>query len=187
MKLLDKLGLKVFSILALLLSIIICILIFRWISVDTISLILNSALNNEIASNTILTISIIFIVLAIKCIFFNSREKEINGVKDGIVLKNDDGQLVISKTTLEELVNNIVEGFESAENPVTRIVLDKEHNLIINVMFNVRETAVIKELSANLQTKIKNTIKKSSDLEVKEVNITVKELQKEPVQNITNI
>ncbi len=187
MKLIDKIGLKIFSILALILSVIMCVLIFKWVSLDTINSIIHSALNNEVASNIILAVSIIFILLAIKCIFFNSKVKEINGVKDGILLKNDDGQLVISKNTLEELVNNIVAGFESAEDPVTRIVLDKEHNLIINVMFNVKESAVIKELSSNLQTKIKNTIKKSSDLEVKEVNITVRELQKKPEQTITTI
>ena len=36
----------------------------------------------------------------------------------------------------------------------------------------------------NLQNKIKSTIKRTSDLEVKEVNISVKELQKEVEQNI---
>ena len=36
--------------------------------------------------------------------------------------------------------------------------------------------AIIKELSTNLQTKIKNTIKRTSDLEVKEVNIRIKDI-----------
>ena len=38
-------------------------------------------------------------------------------------------------------------------------------------------------MSTNLQNKIKDTIKKSSDLEVKEVNIKVKNI--EPVQENT--
>lgn len=184
MKFLDKLGLVTFSVIVLLLSIMMCILVFGWIDLNTINLIVKDMLNNEVSSNIILGFSIVFILLAIKCIFFTSDVKEINGVKDGILLKNDDGQLVISKTTLEELVNNIVRGFDSAQNPVTRIILDKEHNLIVNVVFNVKETAVIKELSANLQNKIKSTIKSTSDLDVKEVNISVKELQKEVEQKV---
>ena len=179
MKFLDKVGLVTFSVVVLLLSIMMCILVFGWLDLNTINLI-----NNEVSSNIILGFSIVFILLAIKCIFFTSEVKEINGVKDGILLKNDDGQLVISKTTLEELVNNIVRGFDSAQNPVTRIILDKEHNLIVNVVFNVKETAVIKELSANLQNKIKSTIKSTSDLDVKEVNISVKELQKDIEQKV---
>ena len=45
------------------------------------------------------------------------------------------------------------------------------------VNLSVRENAIIKELSTNLQNKIKETIKKSSDLDVKEVNIKVKNIE----------
>ena len=45
-----------------------------------------------------------------------------------------------------------------------------------------KENVVIKELSANLQTKIKQVIKKTSDLEVKEVNIKIKDVK--PMDNI---
>ena len=46
----------------------------------------------------------------------------------------------------------------------------------------VKENAIIKELSTNLQSKIKDSIKKATDLEVKEVNIKVKNI--EPVKEI---
>ena len=49
---------------------------------------------------------------------------------------------------------------------------------IVNLV--VKENAVIKELTSNLQTKIKEAVKKSSDLEVKEVNVRVKNI--EPVK-----
>jgi len=109
---------------------------------------------------------------------------EINGIKDGILLQNSDGQLVISKATLEELVNNIVKGFDSAQDVSSKIVLDEEKNLIVYVTLNVKENAVIKELSNNLQTKIKSAIKKTSDLEVKEVNISVKDLNTKEEQGL---
>ncbi len=74
------------------------------------------------------------------------------------------------------MVNNVVKGFDSAQDVSSRVELDKEKNLIVYVTLNVKENAVIKELSTNLQTKIKSAIKKTSDLEVKEVNISVKDL-----------
>jgi len=42
----------------------------------------------------------------------------------------------------------------------------KDNTVQVYVNLNVKENAVIKELSTNLQTKIKETIKKTSDLEV---------------------
>ena len=69
-------------------------------------------------------------------------------------------------------------------NATSRIILDKENNVIVYVILSVKENAVIKELSNNLQTKIKTTIKKASDLEVKEVNISVRNLQAEVKKEI---
>lgn len=184
MKILDKIGLIIFSNLVLILSIIACLLIFGWLSPETVYDITKLALNDPVTTNIVLAIAVICILLAIKCIFFSSDKNEINGIKDGILLQNSDGQLVISKTTLEELVNNVVKGFDSAQDVTSKIVLDEEKNLIVYVTLNVKENAVIKELSNNLQTKIKSAIKNTSDLEVKEVNISVKELQSQPKQGL---
>ena len=133
-------------------------------------------------SKIILAFSIIFILLAIKCIFFDSSAKEKEESKNGILLENSNGKLLITKETIENLVNAVVKGFDSAENVTTRVELDKENNVKVFVNLSVKENAIIKELSTNLQTKIKTTIKKTSDLEVKEVNIKVKDI--EPVKNI---
>lgn len=184
MKIIDKIGLIVFSNLMLILSVIMCLLVFGWLDVESVAIVLKLALNDAVTSNIILALSVIFIVIAIKCIFFTSEDKKINGIKDGILLKNDEGQLVISKTTLEELVNNVARGFDSAQDVSSKITLDEEKNLKVYVTLSVKENAVIKELSTNLQNKIKTAIKKTSDLEVKEVNISIKELQTEQSQTI---
>ena len=76
----------------------------------------------------------------------------------------------------------MVRGFDSAEDVTTKIELDKDNSVKVYVNLSVRENVIIKELSANLQTKIKDTIKKTSDLEVKEVNIKVKNV--EPIKEI---
>ena len=183
-KILDKIGLIIFSNIVLILSIILCLLIFGWLSPETVYEITKIALNDPVTTKIVLGLAIAFIILAIKCIFFTSEKKQLNGIKDGILLQNSDGQLVISKTTLEELVNNVVKGFDSAQNVSSKIVLDEEKNLIVYVTIDVKQNAVIKELSNNLQTKIKSAIKNTSDLEVKEVNISVKELQTEQKQDL---
>ena len=184
MKVLDKIGLIIFSNLILIISVILCCMVFGWLSPDTVYDITKIALMDPITTNVTLVISIICILLAIKCIFFSSDKDEINGIKDGILLQNSEGQLVISKSTLEELVNKVVKGFDSAQDITSKIVLDEEKNLIIYVTLNVKENAIITELSNNLKTKIKSAIKKTSDLEVKEVNISIKELQAEKTQKI---
>lgn len=184
MKVLDRIGLIIFSNLILIISVIICLLIFGWLPLSTLNEVVTIALNDTMTTNVMLVLAIICIILAIKCIFFSSDKTEINGIKDGILLQNTDGQLVISKLTLEELVNNIVKGFESTKDVVSKIILDEENKIVVYVTLSVTDNVIIKELSNNLQTKIKSTIKKTSDLEVKEVNISVKQLQKQETKII---
>ncbi len=180
MKILDRIGLALFSSLMLIISIIVCLMIFGWLSVDLVHELIVMTINDNLSSNIMLGLSIVFILLAIKCIFFDSSSKQEMDYKNGILLENSDGKLLITKDTIENLVNSVVKGFDSAENVTTRVELDNENNVTVFVNLSVKENAVIKELSTNLQTKIKTTIKKTSDLEVKEVNIKVKDI--EPVK-----
>ncbi len=184
MKVLDRIGLVIFSNFILIISIILCLLIFGWLSPDMVYEVIRIALNDPVTTNIVLAISIICIILAIKCIFFSTDKNEINGIKDGILLQNSDGKLVISKTTLEELVSNVAKGFDSAQDVTSKIVLDEENKLVVYVLLSVKENAVIKELSNNLQNKIKSAIKKTADLEVKEVNISIKELHSQGTQGL---
>ena len=183
MKTIERITLALFSSLILIISVILCLAIFGWINVDFIGDVLNAAIVDNITSKILLALSIIFILLAIRCIFFDSSAKEKEENKNGILLENSNGKLLITKETIENLVNAVVKGFDSAEEVTTRIELDKENNLSVFVNLVVKENAVIKELSTNLQNKIKDTIKKSSDLDVKEVNIKVKNI--EPVKENT--
>lgn len=177
MKKIEKLTLVLFSTLMLIISVIFCLAIFGWVEVSAITNVLNLAFTNKITSNIILVLSIIFILLAIRCIFFDSSSKEKEEYKNGILLENSNGKLLITRETIENLVNAVVKGFDSAEDVTTKIELDKENNLRVFVNLSVKENAVIKELSTNLQNKIKEAVKNSSDLEVKEVNIKVKNIE----------
>ena len=183
MKTIEKITLVLFSTIMLILSILLCLSIFGWLNIEFLGDVMNNAISNNVTSNILLVLAIIFILLSIRCIFFDSSEKEKEEYKNGILLENSNGKLLITKETIENLVNAVVKGFDSAEDVTTKIELDKENNVLVYINLVVRENAVIKELSSNLQNKIKETVKKSSDLDVKEVNIKVKNI--EPVKENT--
>lgn len=176
MKILDRTGLFIFSVIVLILSIVAGMISLNLIEFDSVSYHLSNAFLNTNISRVILIISILFILLAIKCIFFRTKNKEKNEYKNGILLENTDGKLLITKETLENLVNTIVKSFEGAENASARIELTEENKLKVFVNISVKESAVIKELSSNIQTRIKESIKNTSDLDVAEVNIKVKDI-----------
>jgi len=91
-------------------------------------------------------------------------------------MENDNGRLLISKDTLENLVVNIVNGFDGTENVVAKVGLDKENNLRVYVTLYVHPNIVIKDLTASIQNRVKEAIKKTSDLETKSVNVRVRNI-----------
>ena len=70
MKVLDRIGLTVFSVLILITSVIVCSLAFGWLSPVPLYEVIKIALNDVVTTNIMLVLSIAFILLAIKCIFF---------------------------------------------------------------------------------------------------------------------
>lgn len=176
MKILEKITLIIYSYVMLILSVILCLLVFNWLDVELVGEIISGALASDVWSKVILGVSVVFILLSIKCIFFDSTSKEQIKERQGVLLENESGKLMISKETIENLVNSVALNFESAQDVTTRVELDKENNVKVFVNLIVSQEAVIKDLSANLQAKIKEKIKIATDLEVKEVNITVKKV-----------
>lgn len=176
MKILEKIALIIYSNIILILSIILCLLVFGWLDISLMGDIITKVVLGETSSKIVLGASIIFILLSIKCIFFDNHSKEKIKERQGILLENESGKLMISKETIENLVNSVALNFQSAEDVTTRVELDKESNVKVFVNLIVNEEAIIKDLSANLQAKIKEKVKIATDLEVKEVNITVKKV-----------
>ncbi|MBD9158259.1 MAG: alkaline shock response membrane anchor protein AmaP [Clostridiales bacterium] len=176
MKILEKITLIIYSNIILILSIILCLLIFNWLDISLVENIINSLIIGETSSKILLGLSIVFILLSIKCIFFDSTSKEEIKERQGVLLQNESGKLLISKETIENLVNSVALNFQNAEDVTTRVELDSENNVKVYVNLIVNEEAIIKELSSKLQQKIKEKIKTATDLDVKEVNITVKKV-----------
>ena len=118
--------------------------------------------------------------MSLKCIFFGSKKSDI--YKDNILLKNEEGKLIITKSSIENLVNNTIKGFSNVQEFTTKVKLNKENEIIVDVSLQVKENAIIRELSDNMQARIKQAVKKTSDLDIKEVNIKIKN-----VEQINNI
>lgn len=174
MKFLDRFILVIFSILVFVLSVITASIIFGWVELENLTPYLATGLSTEPTSNIILGVSIVFILFSLKAIFFGGRDER--ATKEGILMENESGRLLISKDTLENLVVNIVNGFEGTENVVAKVGLDKENNLMVYVTLYVHPNIVIKDLTASIQNRVKEAIKNTSDLETKAVNIRVRNI-----------
>lgn len=174
MKIIEKITLIIYSNIILIMSVIACLLIFGWLDINIVLNLIKSLLVAETSSKIILGVSIAFILLSIRCIFFDPTSKQEIKEKQGVLLANDNGKLMISKETIENVVEAVTKQYKNAKDVSSRVELDKENNVNIFVSLVVGSDTIIKELSADLQNQIKTKIKETTDLEVKEVNITVK-------------
>lgn len=179
MKFIEKVTLIIYSNIILILSVIACLLVFGWIDIDVVQNLVKDLILYGTSSKIILGISIVFILLSLRCIFFDPTSKQELKDKQGILLANDNGKLMISKETIEDLVQAVTKQYKMAKEVTSRVELDKENNVNIFVNLVVGSDTVIKDLSADLQDKIKTKVKETTDLEVKEVNITVKKAVQE--------
>ena len=179
MKFIEKVTLIIYSNIILILSVIACLLVFGWIDIDVVQNLVNDLILYGTSSKIILGVSIVFILLSLRCIFFDPTSKQELKDKQGILLANDNGKLMISKETIEDLVQAVTKQYKMAKEVTSRVELDKENNVNIFVNLVVGSDTVIKDLSADLQDKIKTKVKETTDLEVKEVNITVKKAVQE--------
>lgn len=184
MKVVEKITLIVYSNIILIMSVIACLLIFGWLDIDIIESLVKTLIVSETSSKIILGVSIIFILLSIRCIFFDPTSKQELKDKQGVLLANDNGRLMISKETIENLVEVVTKEYKMAKEVTSRVELDKENDVNIFINLVVGSDAVIRDLTVDLQNKIKNKVKETTDLDVKEVNITIKRAvqEKQPKQ-----
>ena len=185
MKKIDNIILTVFSILIFLASILIICIIAGWIKIDSVSEFVNMALAKQMTSRIILGLAIVCLIASFKAIFFSGTTEKEN--KKGVLMQNDNGKLLISKSTIENIVQGVAKGFDSVEVTDVSSDFDDLNNLSINVSLIVGKNVIIKELTVNLQNKIKETIKRTSDLDVKEVNVKIKDIYKEDKYTIWGV
>ncbi len=179
MKVLDKIALVLFSCIILIMSALLCFVIFGWVKLDVMQSYLMQALNDPIQTNVILVILVVLILLSIKGIFFTTDTGKDAKKENGILIQNENGKLFITKDTIGNLVSGVVKEVEGAQDISSRVILSKDNSINIDVILFVAQDVVIKDLSNNLQLKIKEAVKKSMDVDIKEVNIKIKNIAPE--------
>ncbi len=180
MKFLDKLGLAIFSIIVFILSVILCLILFGFIDTGIITVAINAIASEQNATYITIGILVVLILLAIKCLFFPSWERHSSSSDDdGILLQNDNGKLLITKGTIKNLVNGTVDEFKELEGTEVDVNIDQNNEVYVDLTINVQKETVIKEVSTKLQNKIKDAVRKATDLEIKEINIKVNDVERE--------
>ena len=181
MKFLDKLGLAIFSLITLILSILVCLIAFGWIDVSIITVGITNAIASQNGMYITIGISVVLVLLSIKCLFFPSYERRSlkEDDEEGILLQNDNGKLLITKGTIKNLVNSTVDEFKNIEGSDAEITLDQNNDVYVDLEINVQKETIIKDVSSKLQNKIKEAVKKATDLEIKEINIKVNDVERE--------
>ena len=174
MRVLENLFIKIFSLLVLAISVIVILIGFDIVEFKIFAEIVDFLYATELKSKITLVVAAIFSLVAIK-ILLTRRGKPKNS-KDGIILENGSGKLIISRESLDNMIFNASKDVPGAENITSKTYLDLEQNLRVFVTVTVSSDVSIKDISTRLQSKIKSTIKQTADLEVSEVNVKIKNI-----------
>lgn len=172
MRILDRISLVLFSIIVLVISLVTSFVISGWLEIDLLADFAVKIFSHNVVGPISLALATIFSILAIKCIFFSSSAKEKS--KEGILLENENGKLLVSKDTVENITTSVIKNFESVESSTTRVDVDNENKISIFITLAVYSEAIIKDLAAKIQNDVKVAVKNSLDLEIKAVNVRVK-------------
>lgn len=178
MKFIEKTCLTLFSIIILTLSLVLSLMLFNWLDIMNAYYLLKYLITTPMATNVSLVVVIVLMLLSLKCIFFASYNKEKSEKAEGILLENESGKLLISIETIENLVKGVISGFENVKSTNCKVKLDKQiNNVIIDLNLVVSADTIIKDLSMNLQTRVKEVIKTTTEIEVKQINIKIKNIE----------
>lgn len=133
------------------------------------------------ASLTYLIISVVFLLISIKGMFFQSKNRK--ETRDGILLENNNGKLSISKETIQNLIKDVAEDIDGIEVYKSDSWIGKAGMLSIKIDLNVYKDVNIKEITKDIQEKVKHAIKNMTDIEAKEINVNVKNILNKKLKN----
>lgn len=136
--------------------------------------VMTNIVEESFLSKILFVIAVVLFIFSIKEIAFG-KKVETDG-REGIVLENESGKLIISKESLENLISGVGKEIDGADSISSRTYIDLEKNVIVNANVVVSREVVIKELSSKLQKRIKEALKQTADLDVKYVNIKIKNI-----------
>lgn len=174
MKILEKFVLILYSFLILVISVVLCLVIFKIIDIEAINNCIKYMLEDSTILITVLASSIVCILLSIRCLFFRKRKEIKKSDATDILLENESGRLLISKRAIENAVKNVVNNAVKDTKDCKVIVdIDPANYLSVYVSILLNNNLKIRDMTLDLQLKIKSQIKDDFDLDVKQVNIKI--------------
>ena len=182
MKFLDRLILKLFSLIIGVFTIMIVLAVTGVIPMTSITDMFIYLTDGDVNLKATLIVSGVILLLVLKALCFASKP-ESDG-KDGVVLENNNGKLVISKETLDNIISGIAKDIAGTESTSSKTIVDKNRNLRVYVTTLVNKDVLIKDVSSELQDKIIDAMKRTADLDVKEVNIKVKNITSKKLKGL---
>ena len=183
MKFLEKLGLALFSLIVLVISIVLCLIAFGWMDSTIFSILIGKILLSKTYTYIMIGVCVFLILLAIRCIFFTDSKEESEESDDGILLQNEDGKLLITVETLKNMSQGVIKSFSNITDSMIGVMITKENNIVINVSIDVTKGTIIKDTSSRLQIKIKKAVKDATDLDIESVNVRVRNVEEIYTEN----
>ena len=96
MKTIEKISITLFSTIILAQAIVTSLVTFGWLKYSTVTELVRKAIEGESSSKIIIIVCAICALLAVICIFFDSSDSESNNKeRQGILLENENGKLII--------------------------------------------------------------------------------------------
>ena len=180
MKAFKKLSLILFSIFLFAISIFVFLVTVQVIDSDEVVSIAESL--NEYA----VIVVIGCILMCIWTVFVTFKRSTKTSADNGILLENEHGTLLITKDSITNLIESVVNKNAEIKANNVKIEFNEDNELIVNIVVEVKDSTIIKDISAKLQESIKLVIKKSTDLDVREVNIKIKDVDAEKKDTSNN-
>lgn len=188
MKFIDKLGLKVFSFIILILSIVLFMISINLLQESFFGIILSNLIRNISGGRiTLLITSLVLLLLSVKCLFFTYSVVKVNDNDDskyendkiesdiGIFLENEDGKVLITRKTIRSLINVVIDNIEEIVDSKVSIDLNAENEVSVKIAIDVVKGVIIKEVTFKLQSEVKRVVKEATDISIKTVDIDVNE------------
>lgn len=125
MRIIEKITLIIYSNIILIGAVIACLMIFGWLDIEVVQGFVKKIIVSDTSSKIVLGVSIVAILLSIRCIFFDPNSKQKIKDNQGVLLANDNGKLMITKETIENLVEVVTKQYKMAKEVSSKVQLDK--------------------------------------------------------------
>lgn len=174
MRLVERFSIIVFSIIVLVLSVLTI-----GITTDIISVDILGDVFSKFSENVAVTvcISLLLAIWSIANLFVKSDSN--SEISNGVLLENENGSLLITKDSICNLVDSVLKKNQDIKDANVKIEFDENKDIVINIVATLKDNVVIKDISSRLQESIKLTVKRTTDLDVSNVNIKIKNVETE--------